>query len=347
MGTKPLPRRLLDRLLAPAGWAFHAAGRLRADYYADPSRRVRLPAPCVSVGNLTFGGTGKTPFTVFLARECLALGFKPAVLLRGYGRRSSGARAVRPESGWREVGDEALVLCANLPGVPVLVGERRHEAAALAPPGTDLFLLDDAFQHLRVHRDLDIVLLDASRPEDLVPPPTGRLREPLDALSRAHLLVLARGTASDLPYEVALRWAGRPRTGARFLWEERSLPDGLPWTELADEPAAAFSGVGNPETFFAQAEEAGLRLVSHTAFPDHAEPAPARRAELLRALEEGGARWLLCTEKDFVKWRELWTPADPPLRFPRLRVRLDDPSECLRRSLLALRDSGSRPGPRP
>lgn len=347
MAAKPLPRKLLDQLLAPAGWAFHATSRLRAEYYADPSRRIRLAAPCVSVGNLTFGGTGKTPFTVFLAREYLALGFRPAVLLRGYGRAKSGARAVGSESTWMNVGDEALVLAANLPDVPVLVGERRERAAALAPPETDLFLLDDAFQHLRVHRDLDIVLLDASRPEDLAPPPAGRLREPLDALSRAHLLVLARGAVSDMPHEVALRWAGRPRVGARFLWEPGSLPDGLPWPKLAGEPAAAFSGVGNPEAFFDQAAGAGLRIVSRTAFPDHAGPTSARRAELLRAVREGGARWVLCTEKDFVKWRDIWAPGDPPLRFPRLRVAVDDPSGCLRRFLLALGGSGSRPEPRP
>jgi tetraacyldisaccharide 4'-kinase len=337
MSEKRLIRNITDALLAPAGWAVHAAARFRAEYYAAPSRQIRLPAPCISVGNLTWGGTGKTPFTVFLVRECLGLGYRPAVLLRGYGRKSAGPRAVTSQSTWQEVGDEALLLARNLPGVPILVGERREEAAALAPDGTDLFILDDGFQHLRVHRDLDAVLVDASRPDDLAAPPRGRLREPVDAIRRAHLLVLTHGNAGDMSFELALRWAGKPRVGVRFEWEERSLPHGVPWTDLKDRPCAVFSGIGHPEAFFEQARRAGFRVVSETPFPDHAAPTPARLSEVLAAARAGGAEWVLCTEKDMVKWGSLWNPGNPPLHCPRLTVVLDDPAGCLPRLLSSLR----------
>jgi tetraacyldisaccharide 4'-kinase len=337
MRPKPLLRRFSDGVLAPAGWAFHVAGRLRADYYADPARRVSLGVPCISVGNLTFGGTGKTPFTVFLVRECLRLGFAPAVLLRGYGRKTHGPLGVRPDSGWEQVGDEALVLAANLPGVPVIVGERRERAAELAPAGTDLFILDDGFQHLRLRRDLDVVLIDASRPEDLAPPPRGRLREPLEGLFRAHLLVLTHGCDRDMTREVALLWAGRPRVGARFGWEERSRPDEVPWESLREVPCVAFSGIANPDTFFDQARERGIRIAQALAFPDHAHPDPARRDSVLSAARAAGVRWVLCTEKDHVKWAREWPAGDLPLRCPRLSVRIEDPGACLVRLLEALR----------
>lgn len=334
-----LLRKIADTAMAPAGWALHAAGRFRAEWYADPSRRTRLRAPCLSVGNITFGGTGKTPLTMFLARECMSLGFKPAILLRGYGRKSRGARSVTPESTWESVGDEALVLQANLPGVPILVGERRDEAASLAPGETDLFILDDGFQHLRVHRDLDVVLVDVSRLGDLSPPPRGRLREPLEAIQRAHLMVLTHGGVSELPPSLALHWAGRPRVGASFRWEPTLSPGGIPWRDLGDSPCAAFSGIGNPVPFFRQAREAGLRLASETIFPDHAEPTSARRDAALRAAKSAGASWVLCTEKDHVKWSPVWPKDAPPLRYPRLSVTIDDPGDCLRPLLLSLKKS--------
>lgn len=337
MGKKTRIRKIIDAGLAPAGWAFHAVSRFRAEYYTQPSRKVRLPAPCVSVGNLTFGGTGKTPFTVFLVRECLSLGFHPAVLLRGYGRKSHGCRPAVPGSTWEEVGDEALVLAAELPGTPILVGERREGAAALAPAGTDLFILDDGFQHLKVHRDLDIVLVDLSRPEDLAVPPRGRLREPLDSLCRAHLLVLTHGEISQMPLPVALRWAGRPRAGARFAWGQTVRPGGETWKDLAGQPCAAFAGIAHPDVFFQQAREQGLELAHQTAFPDHAAPTPERLAQVLGAAGTAGARWALCTQKDFVKWAPAWPTGAPPLRYPELAVRLDDPAGCLRPLLQSLR----------
>ena len=323
--------------LQPLGWAFHGLAGLRAALYeSDRLKRVSLPRPAVSVGNLTFGGTGKTPVTVFLAGLARELGGRPAVLLRGYGRSSAGARVVGPGDTPETVGEEALLLARSLPGVPVAVGERREEAAALVADACDLFLLDDAFQHLRVRRDLNLLLVDASRPDDLCAPPLGRLREPLKAARRADMVIVTRGGAADLP-EVMRPWTeGVPVLGCRFTWSRFGPSEGRSaWWHFEGRPLVAFAGVGNPEAFFAQARQEGLRVVSALAFPDHAVPTPERLAAVLGAARKSGASAVLTTAKDAVKWAPLWT-GDVPLVWPELEVGLEDPAGALRRRFAAL-----------
>lgn len=330
-------RRLWKAPLQPLGWTYLGLMRLRAALYASGRlASLALPRPAVSVGNLTFGGTGKTPVTVFLARLARELGGRPAVLLRGYGRVTRGAREVLPGDSPAEVGEEALLLARSLPGVPVVVAERREEGAVLLRKRADLFLLDDAFQHLRVRRELDLLLVDASRPGDLRAPPLGRLREPLRAARRAHVVVVTRGEAADLP-EALLPWTGGiPVVACRFRWS-RSEPAGstAAWWHFEQSPLLAFAGIGNPEAFFAQAREEGLRLAATVTFPDHALPTPERLTAVHDAAREAGAAAVLTTAKDAVKWAPLWR-GGVPLVWPDLEVELEDPAGLLRRRLAGL-----------
>ncbi len=333
-----MKRGPIDLLLLPAGSLYMALTRLRALLFlSNLLRRKSLPAPCISVGNLTFGGTGKTPFTIHLAQKAKAMGFSPAVLTRGYGRKGSDPIQVGPGSKPVDVGDEALLMAATLEDIPVIVAARREIGAAMAPAGTDLFLLDDGFQHLRVHREVDIVLVDPTRPEELRTPPLGRLREPLSSLGRADLLALTRGGLGDLPRSVALHWAGRPRIAVRFRWEERIFPAGREtWDTLSGLPLVAFAGIAHPDALFDQARIQGLELRAALPFPDHAEPTESRKAEVRDALKQAGAGAVLCTEKDAVKWGPVWN-LNVPLLYPRLRAEVEDPSGLLENLLLSLK----------
>ena len=324
--------------LWPLGCLFLLAGRLRVFYYRRLSKPLRLAVPVISVGNLTFGGTGKTPVTIELARMLERMGLRPAVLLRGYGRATRGARTVGPDSRPDEVGEEALLLARNLPGVTVSVGERREDAAALVDPPPDVFLLDDGFQHVRVHRDLDLLLVDASRPGDLHAPPVGRLRETVGSARRADALIATRGDSSDLPRVLASRAAALPILGVRFKWMEDAIavPGGaVPWTSFEHKRVAAFAGIGNPEAFFAQARARGCSLVSARALSDHAFPTQELAEAFEREATEAGAEAVLTTEKDAVKWGPIWS-GSIPLLYPVLRAEFDDPDGFLERALQRL-----------
>jgi tetraacyldisaccharide 4'-kinase len=293
---------------------------------------------------LTFGGTGKTPVTIAMARLLLELGQRPAVLLRGYGRSTRGARRVGPCDLPSDVGDEALLLARSLPGVPVAVAERREEAAELVRGDCTLFLLDDGFQHLRVRRDLDLLLVDATRPGDLRAPPVGRLREGISAAGRAHVILVTRGSEADLPQRLAPFSWERPLLGVRFLWETKPLgqEELASWSDLKGRTLACFAGVGHPEAFFEQALRHGLTLSSLRIFPDHATPDPTRLRMILRDAQSHAARAVLTTEKDAVKWAPLWPSDAPPLLFPRLRVELAGDVDGLRALLARSCSAGPR-----
>ena len=328
-GDSPGRAPLWSRLLQPIGLLYLGIGRIRAALLSY-REALDLGRPTVSVGNLTFGGTGKTPVTVELARMLIGKGLRPAVILRGYRRETRGALLVKPSSSWREVGDEALVIAQNLPGVPVAVAEKREEAARLVVEEADVLLLDDGFQHMRVKRDLDLLLVDATRPGHLHAPPVGQLRESLRSASRADAVFVTRGSASELPEALLPFVEGRPIIGVSFEWGE-AVETGLagpPWSELAGKRAMAFAGVGNPSAFFSQAAGKGLQIVAERALKDHAEPDTSTLKALIAEGSAANADFFLTTEKDAVKWLPLW-PGEFPLVYPKLRARFDDPDGVL------------------
>lgn len=294
------------RALAPLSWLFAAGTGLRnALYDIGLLRSVRLPLPSVSVGNLSVGGTGKTPVAAWVAQELVRLGARPAIVMRGYGA------------------DEPLVHRRLNPDVPVIVNPDRVAGAAEAlRRGATVVVLDDAFQHRRARRDLDLVLVAAEQGAARRLLPAGPLREGPRALRRAAMLLVTRKTATLADAEtVAAEWtgfAGAPPSGVLAL-----APDALRDARDAAAPpqalealrgcrVLAISAIGAPSAFAGQLAALGA-VVTQAAFPDH-HAFDARDAAAL-AERASDAEFAVCTLKDAVKLAPLWPRFAPPLWY--------------------------------
>ena len=306
----PIARAALSPLSALYGRALEArAGLYRSGSFA--SRRAACPV--ISVGNLTFGGTGKTPFVEFLARRLRFEGKRPSILSRGYGRRSKGvivvSRGEGPLVGPDEGGDEPVAIAKRLPAVPVVAAERRVEGAQAAIElGTDVILLHDGYQHLALDRDVNLLLLDAADPFGGGRlPPSGRLREPLSALARADAVVFTRANRGDpsATARAALdRWnPGVPTFSARIraagLRDEQGAA--VPSARLSARRFVAVCGIANPASFTATLAELDLSAEEVLAFRDHHRYTRRDLERIRRAADRTGSAWILTTEKDSVK----------------------------------------------
>jgi tetraacyldisaccharide 4'-kinase len=328
-------------LLAPLAPLYGAAVRLRNRAFdQDRGKCATVPAPVVSVGNLSTGGTGKTPLTLYLAEALGAAGWRPAIVSRGYGgRRPVDPARVDPQSDPAQTGDEPLMMARRLGPGRVVVGRRRHSGALLAlslEPRPDLLLLDDGFQHRALARDLDLLLLDGVRRwGNGRMLPLGDLREPMASAARASCLVVTRGARADR--EQVLAWWARWGSGGPVFWvdfaigslrradtgERIVLPSGPGQAPLAQGPLFAFCALGHPGAFYADLLVAGLPWCGTRDFRDHHK---VTRAELLRLQEEAraaGAGALVCTEKDAVKLDP--APLTLPLWIAEQRVSGADP----------------------
>lgn len=309
--------------MSPLATVWGAAAALRVACYRRGLLRVHtLGRPTISVGALEMGGTGKTPTTAALARALRDAGRRVAILSRGYARRSRGAVLIGvgegPLVGPHEAGDEPYGYARQLEGVAVAVASRREAAAACVPEafGVDLYLLDDAFQHVRVARDLDLLVVDSEAPFWLAsPPPTGRLREAVSAASRADAFVVTGPRFEECRRELGRRFPGRPVFGMR-----REYPGAIPlgsWragdVQAADPPGrvVAFAGIARPARFFDSLSAAGIEVVERRPFADHHWYARGEIAELsARAASQGAA--LITTEKDAVRLLDVAElPAEP------------------------------------
>ena len=249
-------------------------------------RARRLQAPVVSIGSISAGGAGKTPFLIMLGEILKDRGLSFDVLSRGYGRRTKGVALVDPNGTPQEFGDEPLLIARKL-GVPVIVGEDRYAAGQFAEQtfSSQAHFLDDGFQHRRLARDFDIVLLtDQDLHDSLLP--IGRLREPLSSLSRAHAIVLLDDVSAD---RVPLR-------DGQSVWRvSRSIvpPD-------TTDACLAFCGIARPQNFFEALRSGGVRLVGTREFRDHHAYSTAD-IQLLQGLRrQAGAVAFVTTEKDAV-----------------------------------------------
>jgi tetraacyldisaccharide 4'-kinase len=319
------PSRLV---LAPFGVAYGVAVRARlALYRAGLLKVYGAGVPVVSVGNITAGGTGKTPLVEWLARA-LATGAarRVCVLTRGYARADEGRRVVVSDgetlsAGAREGGDEPRLLAERLLAdkVAVVCDADRVAASRWARENlrSEVFILDDGFQHLRLARDLNVVTLDATDPWGggrLLP--AGRLREPPSGLARADCVVITRaelcGDIAGLKSRAARLSGGRPvhvaRTvvrGVRELSREASDESAAPQARTPREPLFAFCAVGNPGAFFAQLRREGYGVGRERAFKDHHSYTQSDADSLSREAERAGGRSLVTTAKDAVKLRDL------------------------------------------
>lgn len=311
-GFAPMPSRLLGA--AAAGYR-GLLGAREWLYARGVLRRRTLPCPVVSVGNLTIGGTGKTPAVMLAARALQARGHHPAIASRGYGRRTRGVQVVSDPDGVRlepeDAGDEPFLLARRLPGVPVVVSANRYEAGHLAVErfGSTALVLDDAFQHRTVRKDLEIVMARARRPWGngrLLP--GGPLREPLTALARADLVVAtgARGPEDldELAASVARCAPGVPLLGARYApvacWEAPAMRAVEPGALRGTRPLA-FAGIAAPAAFRATLVDAGMEPAALVAFPDHHWYTAGDLERLDRRAAEAGAEALVTTEKDWAR----------------------------------------------
>ena len=313
--------------LAPLGMLYGAAARARVRLYRSGFlKSERVGAPVVSVGNLTAGGTGKTPLVEWAARALAREGLRACVLTRGYGRADESRRVVASDgarvlSEVAECGDEPRLLAERLLGAASVVCDRDRVAAARwarAELGAEVFVLDDGFQHLRIARDLDIVTLDATAPwggGHMLP--RGRLREPASGLARADCVVITRAELAEdlegLRAEVARVSGGRAavftsrvRTlGLKPLSEEGGAEADVNLESVRVGTVGAFCAVGNPGAFFEHVRRDGFELCYTRAFPDHHAYARADVEAVSREAVARGARALLTTAKDAVKLRGL------------------------------------------
>ncbi len=287
---RPLSRPLL-RPLAPVYARAIAAKSWLLEHGVLPQRRLRHPV--ISVGSLAAGGAGKTPVVILLAELLAQHGYEVRILTRGYGRRGRIVQRVDPAGTAEDFGDEPLMMARRLPGAAVWVGVDRHRAGLRSerdelPGARIVYLLDDGFQHRKLARDIDIVLLTRRDLEDSLLP-AGNLREPLQAIGRADVIVLREedGFAGGI-------------SGKAATW---FIQRGLRFAEGEARPArpVVFCGVARPEGFFAMLAEAGIEAAATRSFRDH-HGYSARDVEgLLRLARECGADGFVTTEKDAVK----------------------------------------------
>lgn len=270
----------------------------------DAGRRVtRLPVPVISVGNLSVGGTGKTPMVRWVVETLRSLGRHPGVAMRGY-----GAAPGQPSDEQREHAD-------RMPGVPVVANARRVDAARelIEEHQADAIVLDDGFQHRFIARDLDIVLIDATRsPFADRCLPAGWLREPAASLSRAGAVVITRTDLAEPGATAAIEAGVREIAPnaliarSRHAWSCLETPDGeQPIEWLRGRAVVAACAIGNPEAFVAQAESAGARIVGRLIRRDHHEWTRADADRFARSASGEPGAVLLTTHKDWVKWRRI------------------------------------------
>jgi len=293
----------------PFTWLFGQIVRVRnARYDAERAPVLRLRLPVISVGNISVGGSGKTPFVQTLGHWLNAQDIPFDILSRGYGRRSKGVLQVDPKGSAQLYGDEPLLLARSL-NAPVFVGEDRYKAglaaeafAATSPRPARVHILDDGFQHRRLHRDFDIVLLaDSDLHSTLLP--FGRLREPLSALGRASAVVASEDLAALLT---------RPN-----IWHIRRrlvLPAPAPTRPLA------FCGLAHPRQFWESLSDIGIYPVGTFSFSDHHRYNALDIALLQRLARQHDANGFLTTEKDLVK---LDTTALAPIIAPTLTIEVE------------------------
>ncbi len=274
---------------------------------------MRLDRPVISVGNLSTGGSGKTPFVITIGELLKERGIPFDVLSRGYGRKTGGVRIVDPTGYASEFGDEPLLIARKL-GVPVIVGERRYEAGRVAEQEfqTQLHLLDDGFQHRSLARDFDIVLIAPGDFHDHLLP-SGCLREPPSSLRRADAIILPQDLIAE---DLAL--SGKPifRMAREIVLSDPSTSP------------VVFCGLARPEQFFAQVRAAGVTSLAEVVFRDHHAYSKHDIQRLLAMRRELCAGGFLTTEKDAINLGPLYADLEP-LTIPALKLTLDRPADLL------------------
>ena len=319
-------------------------------YQLGIRQRYRLPVPVVCIGNLTTGGTGKTPMTQTICRRLQAEGRRVVVLNRGYGGKQEHGCAVVSDGkslflSATDAGDEAFLLASTLTGVPVLVGKDRRVTGRLACErfSPDVIVLDDGLQFWQLHRDLDIVLLNAQSPFDNGWAfPRGLLREPPSHLKRAGIVVLTNATQAGTALTEAAKAQAQRLAPAAPIFTANLLPDSLrpigekgrgengllitPLSWLKGKRVAALSAIGNPASFEELLTRWGANVICRFRFRDHQALTESDLQAALDKARRADCDVLLTTEKDAVKWPVLATPPALPIFALRVTMQIDEES---------------------
>lgn len=333
--------KLLDAFFLIGGLAspiYASAMQIRSRLYENDIFKVeRLSVPVISIGNLTMGGTGKTPTVRLICQIFKNKGFSPAIISRGYGGSAKEAINIvtdgtdillEPE----EAGDEPYMLASSLKGVPVLTGKKRILPCqyAIETFGCDLLLLDDGFQHMSVHRDLNLVLFNATtlagRSKVF---PGGELREPFSALERADAFILTGVTeknssnAKEFSEFLHKNWSQSP------VFETVNTIDGIYDVEgntaesvLSSHIFFAFSGIAHPKRFLMSLNETDIALKGHLQLKDHSTYSKDLMLKIIKEATDAGASALITTEKDIVKLKNY--QLDIPLYYVLLNTSISD-----------------------
>lgn len=311
---------LWDVLLSVLSAIYRAVVYLRRILYElHILRRKRISCRVISIGNLTLGGTGKTPTVIQVANELKKNSRRPVVVSRGYGRKNdreiievSDGRSVLVDA--RTGGDEPVMIGTKLAGVPIVVGRKRYQAALLALErfGPDVVVLDDGFQHIQLARDIDIVLLDAGNPFGngrLFP--AGVLREPMSALHRAHAVLITKTeTTADVE---KLKETIRQYTQAR-IFTSRQVPVDLidyhstkrrPLSGLRGAKVLALSGIARPESFIGMLASLGADVAAACSYPDHFDFQNSDMATVYQKAADENISMIITTEKDAIRLQQL------------------------------------------
>lgn len=322
--------KVLNSLLSPLSVLYFAGtlGRLkgyetRVLQQKSVEKSVGKNVAVFSIGNLTVGGTGKTPITIHFARSLMQEGLKVGVLSRGFNRQSNEKLVVVSDgkkilADAQQAGDEPYLIASKVPGAVVIVSADRFEGGRVAVKdyGCNVLILDDGFQHLKLERDYDVLVYDYNDiPSELKLLPAGRLREPLASIARASCLVISKVPENPCPNrmkEIRLM-ANRYKPGIEIL-TSRFEADGL--HQVYNQPNVtittrgegtrvfAFCGIARPEGFYKNLEECGCVIVGKKSFPDHHWLSQSEMDRLVKDFEKSAAQYLVTTEKDRVRLSE-------------------------------------------
>jgi tetraacyldisaccharide 4'-kinase len=314
--------------------------------YNDLKNQKKLSHKVISIGNITVGGTGKTPATIAIAEEAKKRGFVPIILTRGYKGKIKGpcfvSKGEEPLLNEEDAGDEPLLMAEKLKGVPIVKGKDRYEGGVFALQNLGdrfthspiLFILDDGFQHWKLFRDKDILLIDGKNPfgnKRLLP--VGQLREPVSAINRADVIVITKMdnlSGEGKEWGIRNQSMNHEKSEFRRLIEEirkynkkvplffaghRSLQFlsardeifPLKWAE--GKRFFAFSGIGNPKSFKQTLLSAGINLKGFKSYRDHYRYAPKDIEKIVEQSKKGNADWIVTTEKDIMRLKQLKLPA--------------------------------------
>ncbi len=304
----------------------------QASYRTVPFSIHKVPARVISIGNITWGGTGKTPLVAMLAREISASGKKVVVLTRGYGK------------------DEVAELKKKLPNIPILVGRDRIKTAqeAVKKHQAEVIILDDGFQHIRLHRDVDVVTINATEPfgpGGLIP--IGTLREPLEHLSRAHIFVLTKTNIGSKN----VHWIKQKLVSIKpeaVIYEAVHQPIQLmdfrrnryvPLHEIKNKKIGVISAIGDPYSFEKSLENLGAEILFTARYDDHHLVSEAEFSDFLKRCKEVGVKDVVTTEKDFYRMEPFFKKKRPKdihnFNFLVLQIefQVDDEEDFIRRCL--------------